>query len=72
VGHIDGPKGKRSTLTYYDYCIQPEMTFVMSSKEDEITQEQWERILILGQRLGMGSMRSLGHGQFKVTAFDRV
>lgn len=71
VGHVDGPQGKRSTLTYCDYCVQPEMTFTCSSSEDMITHEQWTRILIQGQRMGMGAMRSLGHGQFKVTEFAK-
>lgn len=72
VGHISGPKGPRSTLTYYDYCVQPSVTFTMSASEDCITREQWERILVQGQRLGLGALRSLGYGQFKITAFDRV
>lgn len=72
VGHISGPRGKRSTLTYFDYCVQPEIEFTLSSSEDMITREEWERILVQGQRLGMGANRSLGYGQFKVTGFERV
>jgi hypothetical protein len=72
VGHVSGPQGKRSTLTYVDYCAQPTLSFTMSSSEDMITAAQWERILIQSQRTGLGAMRSLGHGQFKVTEFDKV
>lgn len=72
VGHVDGPRGRRSTLTYYDYCVQPEIGFTMSSSEDIIEKKQWERILVQGQRLGMGAIRSMGHGQFKVTEFARA
>jgi hypothetical protein len=72
VGHVDGPKGKRSILSYADYCVQPEIDFTLSSAEDMVTREQWERILVLGQRLGTGASRSMGHGQFKITAFDRL
>lgn len=71
VGHVTGPKGPRSTLTYYDYCVQPEIGFTISSSEDCITGEQWERILVQGQRLGMGAIRSLGYGQFKITDFAK-
>jgi len=72
VGHVSGPKGRRSTLTYYDYCAQPEVAFTISSSEDSITPDQWRRILIQGQRLGMGALRSMGYGQFKVTAFAKA
>ena len=72
VGHVSGPRGKRSTLTYYDACAQPEAVFTLSSAEDCITADQWKRMLILGERLGMGAIRSMGHGQFRVTALDRL
>jgi len=72
VGHVTGPKGPRSTLTYYDFCRQPACAFTVSSLEDRITREQWERILVLGEKLGLGALRSLSHGQFAVTAFDRL
>jgi hypothetical protein len=72
VGHVNGPSGPRSTLTYYDYAIQPDIEFTISSSEDIITKDQWERILVNGERLGMGAIRSMGHGTFKVTRFDKV
>jgi hypothetical protein len=72
VGHPDTPQGKRATLTYYDYCVQPGISFTVSSSEDIITREQWERILVQGQRLGMGALRSMGYGQFKITDFAPV
>lgn len=70
VGHITGPQGKRSTLNHYDFCVQPEISFVVSSSEDAISRDQWVRIWIQAQRLGLGALRSMGYGQFKVTAFD--
>jgi hypothetical protein len=72
VGHLKGPKGPYSTLTYIDFCRQPSCTFTISSHQDRITQEQWEQVLVLGQRLGTGAVRSMSIGQFKVTAFDKV
>lgn len=72
VGHVSGPKGMRSTLTYYDYVAQPTMTFTVSSLRDEITPEQWKAILVASQRNGVGAIRSMSHGQFKVLQFDKV
>jgi hypothetical protein len=72
IGHVTGPKGPRSTLTYYDYCERATVTFTVSSLEDRMRREHWERVLVLGQRLGLGALRSLAHGQFVVLACDRV
>lgn len=72
VGHVTTPKGKRSTLSYVDFCVQPEIEFTFSSTEDAITSEQWRRILTKGQELGLSAMRSQGYGQFKMTEFSRL
>jgi hypothetical protein len=72
IGHVPSPKGPKSTLTYYDYCLQPELTFTMSSLEDMVTGEMWQRVLLAAQRNGLGAIRSLSSGQFKVTAFDKL
>ena len=72
VGHVNGPQGPRSTLTYYDYCDQPSIGFTISSVGDRVTQDQWAKVLTLGQRIGLGALRSMGYGQFCVVAFDRV
>jgi hypothetical protein len=72
IGQVTGPQGPRSTLTYYDYCVQPSIAFTVSSLRDCISEQQWEEILILGQRIGLGSLRSLAHGQFKITGLEKV
>lgn len=72
VGQVNGPRGPRSTLTYYDYCAQPVVRFVCASLEDAVTPDQWKNVLVCGQRQGIGAMRSLGYGQFRVTGFDRL
>jgi hypothetical protein len=59
-------------LTYYDYCERASIAFTVSSVENRVTREQWERILVLGEKLGLGALRSLSHGQFCVTAFDQL
>lgn len=72
IGQVNGPKGPRSTLTYVDYCEQPDITFTVSSLHDCIDRDKWTELLVLSQRLGMGALRSLGYGTFKVTGFDKV
>lgn len=72
VGHVDGPRGKKSTLSYYDYCNQPTVTFFVSSFEDCIEPKQWRKIFTLAERLGLGAMRSLGYGQFKTIVFKHA
>lgn len=72
IGQVSGPKGPRSTLTYVDYCEQPSITFTVSSLHDCIDREKWIELLVLSQRLGLGALRSLGYGTFKVTGFDKA
>lgn len=72
VGQVTGPRGPRSTLTYYDYCVQPEIEFTMASLDDCISMEQWRRILVLAEKIGIGALRSLSWGQMGITAFEKV
>ncbi len=72
IGQVSGPQGPRSTLTYYDYAWQPSLAFTVLSLEDCIKAEQWRAILKQAQENGLGSLRSQGHGRFKVVAFDRL
>jgi hypothetical protein len=72
VGQVSGPQGKRSTLTYYDLCLQPTIAFTVLSFQDLVTPEQWKNILMHAQRNGLGALRSQSHGQFRVTAFDKL
>lgn len=75
IGHVMGPKGKQSTLDYFDYCWQPEMTFrikVLRDATKELTPKRWKEIFLQGQEIGMGALRSLSYGSFKVTKFVQV
>lgn len=72
IGHISGPKGPRSTLTYYDFVEQPSVTFTVSSLQDMIPAEMWRDIFLAMQRNGIGALRSMGYGAFKVIGFTRV
>lgn len=72
IGQVNGPRGPRSTLTYVDYCERASIQFHVSSLEDCISHDQWAKILTLGQSLGLGALRSMGYGTFKVTGFEQA
>lgn len=72
IGHVDTPKGRRATLNYVDYCVQPTIEFVLKSSEDLVTEEQLETILMQAEEIGLGAMRSMSYGRFKVTGFEKV
>jgi len=77
-GVVSGPQGSRSTLTQYDYCERPRISFVIRSiidpadGKERITGDQWRHILLYLQDSGLGALRSQSHGQFKVVGFDRL
>jgi hypothetical protein len=72
IGHVDGPQGRRSTLAYHEFVLRPTVSFTVMSYRDEVTADQWQEILVLGQENGLGALRSQGHGRFDVVAFDRL
>lgn len=72
IGHPDGPRGRVSTLNYFDFCRQPWVVFTLQAPPDFPTEEQVIDILTEAQFHGLWAGRSLGYGQFRVTGFDRV
>jgi hypothetical protein len=80
VGHVSGPQGERSTLTYFEYAMRPRITFhfmeskVVSDKEapPSLSRQQWATAWVSMQEQGIGALRSQGHGRFDVEAFDEV
>ncbi len=72
IGHVTGPQGPRSTLTYYEYLFQPSCELTVMSTNDCISADQWKKLLMLLQEVGIGALRSQGHGRFAVQAFDRL
>lgn len=74
IGHLkNGPKGPRSTLTYYDFCRQPTVSFVARVLQDVIPESMWKNVLLGGQFQGIGALRSMEpYGRFKVTGFERL
>jgi hypothetical protein len=67
IGHVTGPQGPRSTLTYVEYCERPELAFTVWSLEDSVKREDWEAIFELMEQNGIGALRSQGHGRFALT-----
>lgn len=72
IGHVSGPQGPRSTLTYYEYVRAPRLVVTILSLRDSIELDHWQMILGLAQENGLGAVRSQGHGRFDVTDVARV
>ena len=72
IGHVVGPKGPQSTLTYYEYVAQATIGFTVLSLRDCITPAQWAEIFGQAEMGGLGAARSQGHGTFCVTAFHQT
>jgi len=72
IGHVSGPQGPRSTLTYYEYCERPEFSFTLASLQDCIKPDQWEAIFEQAEQNGLGALRSQGHGRFTLLAVEEI
>ncbi len=72
IGHVTGPQGEKSTLTYHEYVRRATVGVVVYALGDCITQEQWSAIWQLAQENGIGALRSQGHGRFDVTDIVRL
>lgn len=81
IGHVSGPQGQRSTLGYHEYVEHASIAFTLDSTdaapgsgtvEDCVASEHWPLIWMHAEANGLGALRSQGHGQFAVTAFDRL
>lgn len=72
VGHVSGPQGKRSTLTYHEYVVKPVINFKLEVVRDELSQDQWADLWTHAQENGLGALRSQSHGRFDVTKWERT
>lgn len=72
IGHVSGPQGPRSTLTYVEYCERADLSFTVWSLEDSIQMGDWEQIFELMEQNGIGALRSQGHGRFNLTNVERL
>lgn len=71
LGHVSDASGRRSTLTYYEYVVQPTLEFEVMVVEDGISEDQWAFIWVHAEENGLGALRSQGFGRFDVTRWER-
>jgi len=72
VGHVMGPQGPRSTLSYHEYVERPSIVFDVLVMKDLIEQSRWMEVWQSCQENGLGALRSQGYGRFDIQAWDRV
>ena len=72
VGHVNGPQGPRSTLTYYQYATRPTLEFRVAVLQDKIIEEHWPAIWLTFQSVGLGALRSQDRGRFTVVGWKEV
>lgn len=70
VGHVTGPQGPRSTLTYYQYVEQPRISFVVATVQDSVIIKEWPHLWSHLENLGFGALRSQDQGRFEVTEWE--
>ena len=51
--------------------MQPSLSFTVWVVRDLITAAQWADVWVLAQEIGLGALRSQGHGRFQLTAWSR-
>lgn len=78
TGHVISQQGPRSTLTYYEICIQPTFQITLRIANDPSTGEpkvaipDVMRIIEHCQWLGIGALRSQGFGTWKAMKVDQL
>lgn len=72
VGHVNGPQGARSTLTYYQYVVRPRIEFLVATLQNAVIEEHWPKIWIQFQDGGLGALRSQDKGRFEVLAWEET
>lgn len=72
VGHTSGAQGPQSNLTLFEFVEGATLTFEVMVAEDALAHEQWARMWVLGQEVGLGALRSQGHGRFDIERWEKV
>ena len=66
IGHVSGPKGPQSTLTYHEYVERAAIEFDVLVMKDEVKGEHWPEVWVHAQENGLGALRSQGFGRFDI------
>jgi len=72
VGHVNGPQGPRSTLTYYQYATRPQLSFRVATLQNQVIEEHWPAIWLTFQSVGLGALRSQDRGRFTVVGWEEI
>lgn len=72
IGHVMGPKGPQSTLTYHEYVEGAVLDMNIMVLRDEVRAEHWPEIWVHAQENGLGALRSQGFGRFDIEQWERV
>jgi len=72
VGHVNGPQGPRSTLTYYQYVTRCTLEFRIATIQNPVIEDHWPSIWLTFQSVGLGALRSQDAGRFTITGWKKV
>lgn len=72
IGHVTGPMGRSSNLTYYQCMVRPVIEFTVLVLKNEVEASNWPEMWMLSQENGIGALRSQGYGTFDILRFDKL
>lgn len=70
IGHVRGPQGPQSNLTYHEYVDNAEISFTVKVTEDAIPHAYWPRLWVQAQDIGLGAVRSQSYGRFDIMEWE--
>jgi hypothetical protein len=71
IGHVSGPQGQRSTLTYHEYVQECVFEATVMVAEDSIPADWWPRVWTLFENNGVGACRSQSFGTFDIEQWEK-
>jgi hypothetical protein len=72
IGHPMGPRGVQSNMTNYEVVERPTITFEVMVTRDAIDAKHWPDIWRQAQEIGLGALRSQGHGRFDILEWECI
>jgi len=70
--HVMTRRGPRSALKRCDYIEKGECTFHIWVAAPAVTEKDLEKMLKLGEEIGLGASRSQGYGKYDMTTFKPI